>query len=157
VSGETERAPSGWTVDTLHTHMQRQHDDLTRALDERYATQTKAVDAAFVAADKAVQAALSAAEKAVVKAEGAAEKRFESVNEFRQTLADQATAFPTRAEVDAKYATLGARMAALEKLTERAQGRDAGATETRAGLRLDASTVTAALALAVAIYVAFGR
>ena len=37
MSGETERAPSGWTVDTLAAYMQRQHDDLIIRLDERAA------------------------------------------------------------------------------------------------------------------------
>jgi hypothetical protein len=37
--------------------------------------------------------ALSAADKAVLKAETATEKRFESVNEFRQTLSDQTRSF----------------------------------------------------------------
>jgi hypothetical protein len=80
-------------------------------LNERYATQTKALDAAFLAqqtamrtafdaADKAVAAALESAEKAVVKAETAAEKRFESVNEFRAQLTDQAATFISRQEFD---------------------------------------------------------
>ena len=86
---------------------------LREMLNERYATQTKALDAAFLAqqtamrtalevAEKAVQTALVSAEKAVAKAEVAAEKRFESVNEFRAQLTDQAATFPTRNEVDVR-------------------------------------------------------
>lgn len=44
------------------------------------------------------QAALEAAEKAIAKAETATDKRFESVNEFRAQLADQAGRFMPRDE-----------------------------------------------------------
>jgi hypothetical protein len=53
----------------------------------------------FDAQSKAIQDALTAAEKAVVKAEVATEKRFEGVNEFRQTLSDQAANFISRKEL----------------------------------------------------------
>ena len=81
-------------------------DDNTKLLDERYQTQTKALDKAFSAAEQAVQVALANAEKAVQKAEVAADKRFDSVNEFRQTLTDQTASFPTREEVRLTVATL---------------------------------------------------
>ncbi len=71
---------------------------LDRLLQERYATQTKALDAAFVAAEKAVATALESQNVAVAKAEEAAERRFESVNEFRAQLSDQASTFLTRGE-----------------------------------------------------------
>ena len=116
MSGETERQPSGWTVDTLARHFEvRIGDvkdsiaDLRVMLDERYVTQTKAVDAAFAsqqtamqtalaAAERAVATALLSAEKAVAKAETAADKRFEAVNEFRSQLTDQAATFLSRTE-----------------------------------------------------------
>ncbi len=52
----------------------------------------------FDAQEKAVAAALAAAKEAVTKAEAAAEKRFDSVNEFRNTLKDQTATFLTRGE-----------------------------------------------------------
>lgn len=52
----------------------------------------------FDAQEKAVAAALAAAKEAVVKAEAASEKRFDSVNEFRNTLKDQTATFITRGE-----------------------------------------------------------
>lgn len=99
---------------SLREHLQRQVDGLERhqarllsefrvQLDERYATQTKALEAAFASAEKAVTAALSAAETAVQKAEMAADKRFESVNEFRGQLADQAARFMTRDEALSRH------------------------------------------------------
>jgi hypothetical protein len=131
VSGETEQNVSGWTTDTLHIYMQVQIDDLIRMLDERYVTQTKALDAAFVAqqtamqtafksADTAVAAALLSAEKAVTKAEVASEKRFESVNEFRAQLNDQAATLLSRAEADARLQALGDK---IESIADRSQER----------------------------------
>lgn len=145
MSGETEKDISGWTVDTLRAHFQKEIDDLQKMLQERYETQTKAVDAAFLAqqtamqtalsaAEKAVQAALAAAEKAVSKAEAAAEKRFESVNEFRGQLTDQATTFISRNEYESKHEALiermngkdivmGERMGRVENILANIQGR----------------------------------
>lgn len=116
----------GWTLETLYLHLQRQLDDMRATLQERYETQTKALDAAFIAqqiatqtaltaAENAVQTALISAEKAVTKAEAAADKRFESVNEFRAQLADQAATFISRTESDAK------REALTEKLDSQAK------------------------------------
>lgn len=130
MSGETELQPSGWTIDTLAMHLQRQIDDMRRLLDERYATQTKAVDAAFLAqqtamqtaltaAERAVATALLSAEKAVTKAEAAAEKRFESVNEFRGQLTDQAASFISRVESDAQRIALEERIASLTEKVDR--------------------------------------
>jgi hypothetical protein len=48
----------------------------------------------------ATQAALAAADRAVNKAEMASEKRFEAVNEFRATLADQQRNLMPRGEVE---------------------------------------------------------
>lgn len=47
-----------------------------------------------------------AADRAVLKAEAANERRFESVNEFRTQLADQAGTFATRETVDAQIGGL---------------------------------------------------
>lgn len=110
-------AAIGWTIDSLASALQRQIDDLRDMLNERYATQTRAVDAAFLAqstamataltaAERAVQTALLSAEKAVVKAELAGDKRFESVNEFRGQLRDQAATFLPRTEYLASHAAL---------------------------------------------------
>jgi hypothetical protein len=52
----------------------------------------------FKATDDKTSLALTASEKAVTKAETATEKRFDSVNEFRKTLSDQAAEFLPRRE-----------------------------------------------------------
>lgn len=128
---------SGWTVDTLrefllervngeHALTRQQIADLRALLQERYETQTKALDAAFVAAEKAVQTALASAEKAVTKAETAAERRFESVNEFRQTLTDQASTFMPRAEAETRVDALAEKLDALATRIDKSEGRGHG-------------------------------
>jgi hypothetical protein len=150
MSGETEQAVSGWTVDTLHAHIQRQLDDMRRMLDER-----------AIAADRAVAAALDAAEKAVAKAESAAERRFESVNEFRAQLTDQTATFIPRKEYDVAHQSLIDRLGELQSRVDRAEGQDVGGVTQRTEQRLNSGQVIAGLsafvliiALAVSIIVA---
>lgn len=100
MSGETEKAPSGWTVDTLLAYVDR----ILQERDERYRELIRAVERSmeqgFIEKEKAVNAALTAAKEAVAKAETAAEKRFDNQNEFRAQLADQATLFIPRREAE---------------------------------------------------------
>lgn len=87
---------------------------------QRYDAQMRAIDAALAAADRAVQAALASAEKAVNKAETANEKRFESVNEFRGQLNDQAKTFLPRSEYTVQHEALGDKVnAAVKTLSDR--------------------------------------
>jgi len=128
-AGETQKDPSGWTVDTLQVFVQRQLDDMRATLQERYETQTKAVDAAFLAqqtamqtaltaAERAVATAMLAAEKAVDKAESAAEKRFEAVNEFRGQLNDIVTTLISRAEAETRITALSEKLDAESERTQ---------------------------------------
>jgi multidrug efflux pump subunit AcrA (membrane-fusion protein) len=108
-------ADGGWTLETLYEHFTALTAEQDLRHQQRYDAQIKALDAALLAAEKAVDAALKAAEKAVTKAEIAAEKRFESVNEFRGTLADQAAQLMSRTEVTALLAAVDARLAAMSE------------------------------------------
>jgi len=144
LSGETEEKQSAWTTDTLREFLlskinslqvdfQHQHDDLVNMLNERYETQTKAIDAAFaaqqlamqtalIAQEKAILAALASTKEAIQKKENSDEKRFETVNEFRQTLSDQAKDFAerskdfmSRVESDSKFVALIEKFDTAEK------------------------------------------
>ncbi len=112
-----------------------------RANDLAFAAQQAGLSAALLAAKEAVATALVAAEKAnsaafissaqaVQKAETANEKRFESVNEFRATLADQQRLLMPRLEVDALVKALDARIEQLtisyRELVSNAAGASAG-------------------------------
>lgn len=78
-------------------------DERDRLYTERDDARKLAVDAALAAAKEAVAAALLAADRAVSKVETANEKRFESVNEFRGQLADQAVTFMPRNEANIRF------------------------------------------------------
>ncbi len=91
-------------VEVAFTAQQRAVDTAFAAqqtgLNAALLAQKEAVATALIAAEKAVSAALMSSAQAVQKAEAAAERRFDSVNEFRQTLADQQRMLIPRAEVE---------------------------------------------------------
>jgi hypothetical protein len=89
---------------------------------ERFAEKDKRDEQRFAAQSEAVAAALLSQEKAVVKAETANEKRFESVNEFRKTLSDQTSSFPSRVELHA----LAERVTDLATRLDKSEGRSTG-------------------------------
>lgn len=106
---------------------------------------------------EALFAALIAMEKAVTKAEVATEKRFDGVNEFRQSLADQAKIakereadFMTRREYAAQHEAMILQISELAKRLDRNDGR-------RDGVGLSASTLFSIIsAVGVVIAIAFG-
>ncbi len=75
---------------------------------------TKQYELRFEAAEKSVAQALSAAKEAVVKAETASEKRFDSVNEFRNTLKDQQSSLIPRIEADNRFKSIEEKIDALK-------------------------------------------
>ena len=112
MTGETEKEVSGWTVDTLRIHHEKQHIAFEKMLQERYDSQTRSV-----------QAALDSAEKAVEKAEKATEKRFEATNEFRAQLADQAERFMPRKEADVRNDAVQDKVTTIDNRVANIQGR----------------------------------
>ena len=65
MSGETEKAVSGWTVDTLHTLIIRTMDERDRRYSERAVASETALQSAYVAQTNAMNAAFAASEKAL--------------------------------------------------------------------------------------------
>ena len=104
-----------WTLDTLHEHVQVQLGDLRTLLGERKQAQ-----------ETGVNAALLAAEKAVAKAETAAEKRFESVNEFRAQLTDQAATFQSREAAELEARRTSEKLQELNDRINRSEGKGLG-------------------------------
>jgi hypothetical protein len=84
---------SEWTINTLKEH----YDTL---LNERKEAQQRAIDAAFLAAKELNAQALEAANDRFAAFVAATDKRFESVNEFRGTLSDQAATLLPRTEYE---------------------------------------------------------
>ena len=99
---DTARPVNGWTVDTLHEHL----ETLIREKHQQY-------DLRFEGIVTATQAALNAADRAVTKAETASEKRFEGVNEFRSALADQQAGLISREAYEAQHQALSDRVGLL--------------------------------------------
>jgi hypothetical protein len=79
------------------------------------------VDVRFEALEKQTSLALAAAEKAVTKAEVANEKRFENVNEFRQSLNDNARLLMPRVEAEKELKVLSDQ---ISNLTGRINSRE---------------------------------
>ncbi|MBA2682351.1 MAG: hypothetical protein H0U76_28655 [Ktedonobacteraceae bacterium] len=114
VIGKTEGSEQSlWTVETLHEHLLTLITANEIKYSERFDASQNAIHAAFAAQKLAVDTALSAADRAVTKAETAAEKRFESVNEFRQTLTDQAGTFIPRGEAAAVFKSYDDKLEAM--------------------------------------------
>jgi len=129
---------SDWTVGTLKKYVEA----LFAERDARYSQR-------FTDSETATRAALAAAEKAVAKAETASERRFEAVNEFRQTLSDQAATFITRTEAVAIMDRNTERIQELADRINKGEGHTAGNVETRSERRLDAGQVVAYVGLAL--------
>jgi len=129
MSGETEQNISGWTVDTLHSHLLAMLREKDIRDNQRFEAQQLALRDALTAQEKAVNAALLAAQTAVQKAESAAERRFESVNEFRAQLNDQATTLMPRGEALVLINAQAEKITILEGRVNSMGGRSAGLSE----------------------------
>ncbi len=77
-----------------------------RALDQRATTLDKEFHEHLDQVRHETSIAFESSDRAISKAEAANERRFESVNEFRAQLNDQAASFLTRTEYDAQHSAL---------------------------------------------------
>lgn len=126
MSGETEAQPSAWTIDSLRVYLERVIAESDKRYEQRFVSQQEAIQAALLAQKEAVHAALVAADRAVIKAETASDKRFEGVNEFRASLADQAANLMPRVEAEARMQTLAEKLADVADRLNRQEGRGSG-------------------------------
>lgn len=144
-----------WILDTLYVHLSRVIADLARRGDEHiknvehtaagavintekliskteestakgFAEAELRNEQRFQAQEKAVIAAMSSAERAVAKAETASEKRFDSVNEFRASMNDQAAKFIPRSEAEQRMQSISEKSDGLGIRLERIEGRGQG-------------------------------
>ena len=99
---------------------------LKEYVEARLDAMQKQRDILFESSRAALAAAITAQKEAVVKVEIATEKRFESVNEFRSTLADQQRTFMPRIESERVYETIAARVTRLEQLEAQRTGQKSG-------------------------------
>jgi hypothetical protein len=105
----------------------------------------------FIFIEKNINIAMASADKAITKSEMAVEKRFDSVNEFRASLADQASMLMPRAEYSVQHATVTDRVSELGNRVSSLEERGVGKKEAVAGI---GSSIQFALGLAgFAIYI----
>lgn len=135
------------------SYLESQIGGLRESFTAQIVAQKEAINAALVAAKDALTAALASAEKAIAKAEQASDKRFESVNEFRETLSDQTGTFIARNEYSVQYNAIADRLTALEKSRNEGFGRTVATTEARTDNRGFVSLIIAGV---VAFVVVFG-
>jgi hypothetical protein len=103
------------------------HDvTLIKHIESLLAEKDKRDEQRFQAQSLSITMALAAAEKAVTKAEMATEKRFDSVNEFRNTLSDQAKTLLSRTEFEASRDSLAEKVSDLSSRMDRNDGRSGG-------------------------------
>lgn len=165
---DTSPAGKGGSSDddiSLREHLQRQLDSQVAAihrridqlidlLDERYEVQK--ADALRVAKE---------AQEALDKAERATEKRFDSVNEFRAQLNDQAHTFMPRTESISRHertqeqlatieSHLATAIATINRRLDRAEGADQGQAIQRTEGRTAVTDVRAWLAFGVTLLLA---
>ena len=77
------------------------------------------MDLRFRANEEQTRLAMAASKEAIIKSENATEKRFESVNEFRRTLADQALQFIPRVEAEKELESLRNKIEEISKTSMR--------------------------------------
>jgi hypothetical protein len=101
-------------------------DDLrkveVRRIDEKIDANDAKYQIQFVDSKEAVLAALVATKEAINKADVANEKRFDSVNEFRNTLADQQTKLLTRTEYESAHKALAEKIDGVTDRINRTEG-----------------------------------
>jgi hypothetical protein len=102
----------------------------------------------FLSMDRSVSAALAAADKAVNKAESATEKRFEGVNEFRETLRDQAAQLLSRPEFAVLHKSVTDRLETFEEKLSLMENRAVGKKE---GLSFAGQIVLGIIAFAAVV------
>jgi hypothetical protein len=104
--GQTANNVSGWTTDTLKEMQQRMDELRQKFMDERQTASDKRTNEALLAVKESAALALESAKEANRKSELQSDKRFDSVNEFRKTLADQTSTFVPRPEFAAAMSSL---------------------------------------------------
>lgn len=140
--------PSADLRHALEWRMEQRLNSLERLTDAKLANLSTKIDAQAAQ----VGLALAAADKAVTKAEIATEKRFESVNEFRQTLSDQTKTFIARVEFevvrDSHAGQITELASRLDKLEGKGIGLNAGWVYLVGGLTVAAALVGLVMAFA---------
>lgn len=145
-TAEEEREKSAAIMRDGLLHQIRQGDE---ALERHISEQVRQIKTIIEMGTAQVNAAFASSEKAIEKAEVATEKRFESVNEFRAQLGDQATRFMPREVAEAKMEDLGHKIDLLSKAVNANAGRQAGVSAS-VGLMIAAASIIISIVVVLA-------
>lgn len=174
MSGETAKAESGWSVDTLKEFLLALISETKATLmaadaaadvrnEQRFTAQQQAIKDALISQKEGVASALVAAEKAVLVAETNSEKWRGNANEWRGAMNDRERNLMPRTESEAatkgnadKIDALAARMDAGDKVNAEAIKQLTAALDKAAGRREGLMLIFAVIA-AIATVIAFLR
>ena len=123
---DSGKPPVDDQVNVLRQELERRLEQRVNALERLTDAKLANISTLIDAHAERVALALAAADKAVSKAETATEKRFESVNEFRQTLSDQTRSFISKVEFEAVRDANAARIADLVSRLDKIEGKAVG-------------------------------
>lgn len=124
-----------WTFDSLYLHLR-----------EIIKGKEAVVNARIDGLEKATAQALTAATLAAEKSERTYNQRFESVNEFREQMRDQAAQFAQSAYVDSRDDALAKRIDSLEAQVDRNTGAGSNLKDLRAWIGWIAALIAVAVA-----------
>lgn len=114
------------TINVQVLGQEKSENERFSSVDQRFRAAETGLKAALDALRDNTLLAFAASEKAIQKAEVAAEKRFEAVNEFRRTLADQTATFMPRMQTEAMVSNVNEKVDALAVRMDRSEGRGSG-------------------------------
>lgn len=142
-------------VGLLTAHAIRDDDrfnTLVRSIAEQVGALAVSSTHRFDEVQRAGDLALANQKEAVEKVEKANERRFEAVNEFRATLADQQRTLMPRGEVQALIAANAEKIDQLNTRVDKAEGRGDGGAATRNAIYATVATLVAVVGIILAIY-----
>jgi hypothetical protein len=149
---------SRWTVETIKEHFDvlriehdKRHERSEVHTEKLRLEERHALNISIQNVEQMLSQALESQKIAIEKAEGSMTRRLESLNELRQTMADQATKFVTRVELDAKTEHVEGDVADLKNWRNQQQGQAAGKETSGARAYQDRSTLISVVAIIVSI------
>ena len=115
-----------WTTPSLYLHLTEKITHVETRLDAKIDSNDRLRQEVQTAAALAIETAMMAAEKAATIAAVSTERRLSDLNELRGVVTDQQENFMSRTEADLRLTNIAARLATLEGLSQRSEGKGAG-------------------------------
>lgn len=125
---ETLRESATSSIEYLRASFVQRLEEVDRRVAQRMDMERSRLEVQVEASREALTVALRAVSDATTKADLATEKRFESVNEFRDQLKDQAGTFIPRIETEQRLTQLSTRLDELRSNDTQRSARSAGST-----------------------------